>query len=264
VQGRFVEFINYTMTGAAINQHSPLATGQQSFVPVYSTDTLSPPEHANDSECLAECANTKRLYLCKKNIPYLAASEWICHHIARACGVDVPDFAAIKIEGHTDYLFGTEWMTGAIGYALALPIVKNADIFSAALALDYAVSNPDRHLENYLYLEKDGEVQVKVIDFSRAFLVAGWPLPDLPMDDMAATMEAIDQWKSHHPFVASQANQIIGRWLNLPASFIDPVLDGLAPGWLDVPMRNKISDWWGSPIRMQRAYDAAYQLNYVK
>lgn len=235
-----------------------------SFVPVYSTDTLAPPEHANDSECLAVCANTKRLYLCKKNAPYVAASEWICHHIARACGVAVPNFAAVKIEGRSDYLFGTEWVTGAVGYAVALPIVKNSDIFSQALALDYTVSNPDRHLENYLYIEKDGKVEVTLIDFSRAFLVAGWPLPDLPMDEMDATMEAIEQWKSHHPFVASQASAILGRWLTLPATFIKPVLDGLAPGWLDVPMSNKISAWWTSADRLQRAYDAAYQLNYVK
>jgi hypothetical protein len=232
-------------------------------VPVFSTDTFSPPEDANDSECLAECANTGHRYLCKKNTPYLAASEWICHHIARACGLPVPNFAAIRIEGRSDYLFGTEWMDGAIGYAVALPIVKNGGIFSEALALDYSISNPDRHLENYLYLEKDGEVEVTIIDFSRAFLVAGWPLPELPMDGANATVDSIDQWTVHHSYVAASANKIISRFMSLPNSFIDPVLDGLAPGWLDVPMRNKIAAWWSGPDRMQRAQDAGYNLQYV-
>jgi hypothetical protein len=252
------------LTGSAINNHSSGNQNQLSFVPVYSTDTLAPPEHANDSECLAECANSKRLYLCKKNLPYLAASEWICHHVALACGMTVPNFAAVKVEGRSDFLFGTEWLLGAVGYAVGLPIVKNSHIFSQALALDYTISNADRHLENYLYLEKDGEVEVTLIDFSRAFLVAGWPLPDLPMDQMDATVDTIALWKAHHPFSASKANEIVTAWINLPPTFITPLLDGMPPGWLDEPMRSKIAAWWTSPMRMQRAYDAAYQLNYVK
>jgi hypothetical protein len=250
--------------GSAINQQSKISAGQASFVPVFSTDTFAPPEDANDSECLAECANTGRRYLCKKNVPYLAASEWICHHVARACGLSVPNFAAIRIEGRSDYLFGTEWLEGAIGYAIALPIVKNSDVFSQALAIDYSVNNPDRHLENYLYLEKNGEVEVKIIDFSRAFLVSGWPLPELPMDEANATIDSIGQWRAYHLFVAARANEIIAQFISLPGSFIDPVLDGLAPGWLDDSMKNKIAAWWTNSERIQRANDAAYYLKYVK
>lgn len=232
---------------------------------VYSTDTFPPPDHANDSECLALCSATQKLYLCKKNShPYLAASEWICCHIALACKLSVPNFAAIKVEGRRDYLFGSEWIEGGLSYAVALPSVVNADIFSRGLALDYGVGNPDRHLENYLYVEKDGAVRAQLIDFSRAFLVAGWPLPDLPMDEMDATMEAIALWKAHHPFLLADANNVVSTWLSLPANFLDDVIESAAPGWLDDAMKVKLQVWWGSQDRIQRAHDAAYQLKYVK
>jgi hypothetical protein len=255
----------YLPAGFPIKQQIKVSSGQLSFVPVYCTDTLSPPEHANDSECRAICANTGQVYLCKKNShPYLAASEWICSHLARACGLAVPNFAIVKVEGRDDFLFGSQWVEGALGWAVALPSVKNSNIFSQALALDYGVSNPDRHLENYLYFEKGGEVHVELIDFSRAFLVAGWPLPDLPMDEMNATIEFIARWQEFHQFVSEQANQVISRWLGLSNDYLKPVLDAMAPGWLDVPMSNRLLEWWASPARNQRANEAAYHLNYIK
>jgi hypothetical protein len=233
-------------------------------IPVYCTDTFPPPEHANDSECLARCTPTQKLYLCKKNShPYLAASEWICGHLARGCGLSVPNFAAVKVEGRNDYLFGSEWVEGAMSYAVALPSVTNVDIFSQGVAIDYGVGNPDRHLENYLYVEKDGAVRAELIDFSRGFLVAGWPLPDLPMDEMDATIEAIGLWKAHHPFMIEEANAIISRWINLPHDFLDDVLESAAPGWLDDTMKFKLLVWWKSQLRIQRAHDAAYHLKYI-
>lgn len=232
---------------------------------VYCTDTFPPPDHANDSECLALCATTQKLYLCKKNShPYLAASEWICGHLALACNLSVPNFSAVKVEGRPDFLFGSEWVDGAMSYAVALPSVVNVDIFSQGLALDYGVGNPDRHLENYLYVEKDGAVRAQLIDFSRAFLVAGWPLPELPMDEMDATIETIGLWKAHHPFMIDDANAVISAWINLPDDFLDDVLDSAAPGWLDDAMKFRLQIWWRSQDRMQRAHDAAYQLKYVK
>lgn len=250
--------------GLAIKLPENTQPGQLS-IPVYCTDTFPPPEHANDSECLALCAATQKLYLCKKNShPYLAASEWICGHLARGCGLSVPNFAAVRIEGRKDYLFGSEWVDGALSYAVALPSVKNIDIFSQGLALDYAVGNPDRHLENYLYVEKEGEVYAELIDFSRALLVAGWPLRDLPFDEMDATMEAIGVWKAHHPFLIDKANAVISSLINLPAEFLQPVLDSAAEGWLDEAMKFKLQIWWISQDRIQRAHDAAYQLQYVK
>lgn len=242
-----------------------LNAGQATFVPAYSTDTRPPPEHANDSECLAVCASTGKLYLCKKNShPYLAASEWICAHFARACGLPMPNFAPVKIEGRNDYLFGSEWIYGGLSWAVALPSVQNGEIFSTALALDYGISNADRHLENYLYLENDDGVHAEIIDFSRALLVAGWPLPALPMDDMDATVDAIAAWKVHHPFVIESANKVISCWMSLPLDYLEPVLDSMAPGWLDAPVKQRLLDWWTGPGRISRAHEAAYQLKYIK
>jgi hypothetical protein len=243
-----------------------MSNGQMSFVPVHCTETLPPPEYAADSECKAVCDNTGQMYLCKKNTghPYLAASEWICSHLARSCGLPMRNFAIVQIEGKKGYFFGSEWVDGALGYATALPSVKNREVFSQALAFDYGAHNPDRHLENYLYFDKSGDVLAELIDFSRAFLVSGWPLPDLPMDEMAATVEAIKEWRVYHPFDTEQANAIIGRWVNLPNDHLQPILASMAPGWLDAKMEEQLIEWWKSPSRNNRAYDAHRCLQSLK
>lgn len=176
----------------------------------------------------------------------------------------MPNFAPVNIEGRNDYLFGSEWIYGGLSWAVALPSVQNGEIFSTALALDYGISNADRHLENYLYLENDDGVHAEIIDFSRALLVAGWPLPPLPMDDMDATVDAIAYWKIHHPFVIEAANKVISNWMSLPLDYLQPVLDSIAPGWLDAPVRQRLLDWWTGPGRISRAHEAAYQLKCIK
>jgi hypothetical protein len=174
------------------------------------------------------------------------------------------DFAAVQIRGRNEYLFGSEWVDGAIGYAVALPSIQNGEIFSQTLAFDYGAHNPDRHLENYLYLSRGDQIVVELIDFSRAFLVSGWPLPDLPMDAMEATVDAIADWRAHHPFIIEQANDVVARWVSLPDDYLQPILASMAPGWLDPKMEEKLLEWWRSPSRRNRAYDAHRCLQNLK
>jgi hypothetical protein len=174
------------------------------------------------------------------------------------------NFAAIQIAGKPGYFFGSEWVEGALGYATALPEVKNTEVFSQTLAFDYGAHNPDRHLENYLYLNKAGEVQIELIDFSRAFLVSGWPLPDLPMDDMEATVDSIKEWRAFHPFDLNQAFKVIAHWITLPSDFLQPILASMAPGWLDTKMEERLLEWWKSPDRFNRAHNASQCLERLK
>lgn len=247
-------------------QIGEMSNGQLSCLFVYCTDTIAPPPHANDSDCIAVCANTGKKYLCKRadRHPYLAASEWICHSLASACGLPIPEFAAVQIVGRESFFFGTLWVEGAISSAEAISVVANPEIFSQALAFDYEVHNPDRHLENYLYYLKDGQIFAQLIDFSRAFLVAGWPLPALPMDPMDATVETLPKWKYWHAYDSSAADRVISKWIELPSDFMERVTHQIPEDWLPERLRSELNSWWKSAERIKRANDAAYQLRFLK
>lgn len=238
-----------------------MSSNQLSLAPILCRRTKAPPGTA-DADCIAYCANTGFPYLCKSMVddPRLPAREWICSHLAIACGLPVADCAVISIEGRSDLLFGSKWQGGTEGYATALPQVANPGVFSGTLAFDFTSNNADRHLNNYLYLRINGEVLLSLIDFSRALDFDGWPMPPLPIPDSSNTVKSISQWTKHHRFVRHDAERVINVWNSLPDTKMADILSGMPDEWMSPADGTILISWWSSAARKLRGDDAKRSL----
>lgn len=235
--------------------------GQSSLSAILCRRTRPPPDSA-DADCIAYCVNTGFPYLCKSTNedPRLPAREWICTHLALACGLPVPGCAVITIEGRHDLLFGSKWQGGTEGYASALPLVANPQVFSGTLAFDFTSNNGDRHLNNYLYLRVNGEILLELIDFSRALNFDGWPMPELPILSTANTVESSRIWQQHHDYNKTDAERIIQIWNALPNSKMSDILTSMPDEWMGASDRDELIEWWASDARRARGDDARKNL----
>lgn len=236
------------------NSQSTLAT-------VFCVRTKQPPNCA-DAECIAYCGNTGFPYLCKSadSDPGLPAREWICTHLAGACGLPVPNCAQVKIDGRSDILFGSEWAGGTKAYYQVFSEIQNPHIFSGTLAFDFASQNGDRHLNNYLYLEVHGQILIRLIDFSRSLNFDGWPMPQLPIGASENTNIDFQKWSAIHPFIKSEAEKIIDRWNSLPNDWMSNIIMTMPDEWMSVADRAIYTDWWASDARIQRGHEARKNL----
>lgn len=225
-----------------------------SLTPIYCTKTKPPPSSA-DADCIAFCASTGFPYLCKSTAaqPLLPAREWICTHLARECGLPVANCELITIEGRADVLFGSSWEPGTIDWWLAFNNgIANSNVLSKTLCFDFATQNGDRHQNNYLYLVVNGEILIKLIDFSRALNFDGWPMPSLPLDTNSNTIKWFCEWSKHYNFEKSDAEKVIDIWNALPADTMDKILEKMPMEWLNVKQREELIKWWASQDRIVR------------
>ena len=235
---------------------------QADFFSVVCNRTKPPPATVDADFIGIDDASTER-YLCKgqRRQPHLPASEWICSHLARACGLPVPPFAAIELANDPGvYYFGSQWQGGSIDPAVAFPLVSNPDIFARTHAADLFLHNLDRHLGNWLYLDLDGDVVARVIDFSQAWLINGWPLPDLPLPAASKTMVCLPVWMGQHRANYVRPEAILDKVASLPVTWMLETLAGMPDAWLDAAERLKLRHWWISEARTTRVESAKANL----
>lgn len=230
---------------------------QAALTTVFCTKTKPPPNCA-DADCIAYCDSTGYPYLCKSGneSPELPAREWICSHLAKYCGLPVANCTTVSIDGRSDILFGSEWQSGTKEYYKIFDDIDNSHVFSGTLAFDFASNNIDRHMENYLYLEVQGKILIKLIDFSRAFDFCGWPMPSLPFEVTAHTSKDYYTWSKKYPLIKSEAEKIIKKWNSLPNDIMGFILDQMPTEWMSNEDRQKYVEWWSSDARIQRGNDA--------
>lgn len=234
---------------------------QITLATVFCSRTKPPPNSA-DADCIAYCANSGFPFLCKStdDDPKLPSREWICTHLASDCGLPVANCAAVEIDGRPDILFGSQWEGGTKDYYQALPLVQNSNVFSGTLAFDFTSNNGDRHLNNYLYLEVQGQILIKLIDFSRALNFNGWPMPQLPIPPGENTNLDFYKWSLAHPFIKAEAEKIINKWNALPNDRMSQILGPMPLAWMSDADRQILIDWWSSDARIQRGNEAKRSL----
>jgi hypothetical protein len=215
-----------------------------------------PPPPTADATCIAIDESTQDRYLCKdrSKVDWLPMVEWITQHLARRCGLLVPDCFVIEVAANPgSYLFGSKWEGGAEQYSPGLVAkVTNPDHFSAIHAFDLLVQNVDRHLNNYLYLQLAGDTVVKAVDHSRCLWFSGWPMPAPPPEATSNTMQGKAHWVVEAPWNANAARHVVSLWGQITQSDVQAILD-LAPNtWVLPSRRDQLLTWWGSPDWVQR------------
>ncbi|TLS77049.1 hypothetical protein FE236_04460 [Mariprofundus erugo] len=122
----------------------------------------------------------------REHHPYMAASEWMCTWFAAMCGVPSPVVAKVN---HNDNVWAGIRIEGGTSadYAATDNIMadfKNPNALSvvcSAVAVDAFIFNNDRHFNNLLRRASIGGDSLIAIDYSRAFIASGAPIPDVAL-----------------------------------------------------------------------------------
>ncbi|MFS2035341.1 HipA family kinase [Polaromonas sp. CT11-55] len=227
-------------------------TTQSSFFPVQCNRTRPKPPAAVDCDFVAVCDASTERYLCKgqSRIAHLPATEWICSTLARDIGLPVPPFAVVELTTNPGvFLFGSQWLGGAVDYMVGLPHVSNPELFSRVFGMDWVSHNDDRHFGNYLYLVINGEVILRPMDFSRAWLHHGWPLPGLPLPKCFTT-DNKPIWEAMHGYTPPLAT--IDKVTSLADDWMLNTLEAMPAVWVTPQQRSDLIAWWTSPARQSR------------
>ena len=191
---------------------------------------------------------------------YLPVSEWLCSRLAMACGLPVPQVAAVELATRPgEFYFGSQWQGGALEFLQVKGRISNASVFAKTHALDLFVHNTDRHRGNYLYLDLAGEIVARVIDFSHSLLVMGWPLPSLPMTTCNTTME-LPHLLAEDADSYMRPNDILEVINDLSQDWMETSLDLMPAAWLDQAGRETLNQWWRGIARQQRLDSAKLAL----
>lgn len=180
------------------------------------------------------------------------ATEWICSHLSTACGLPVPPFGVIELQAKPGVpYFGSQWQGGALEFLHVMGRISNPQVFERTHAVDLFVHNTDRHCGNYLYLELAGDIVARVIDFSHALMVMGWPLPDLPMETCNTTLE-LPNLLAQNIAGYQRPDDIISNIAALPAAWMQNTLAAMPDPWLNATQRNVLAQWWSGSDRVNR------------
>lgn len=219
--------------------------------------TRPPPATAAADFIGIDDATTHRwLCKCQGRHRLVPASEWICSHLAQACGLPVPPFAVVEVLAHPGVpYFGSQWQGGTLEFLQVAGRISNPQVFERTHAVDLFVHNTDRHHGNFLYLDLAGDIVARVIDFSHALLVMGWPLPALPMA-VCNTTRALPGLLGQNPHPYQRPTAILERLATLPDEWMREVLEPMPPQWLDPAGRVALRQWWMGSSRQRRLFAA--------
>jgi hypothetical protein len=193
---------------------------------------------------------------------HIPASELLCTRLAAACGLPAPVGEIARLPDGT-LAFASRWEGGTLReadarFVIGRPRAVPADILSAIFAFDLFVSNPDRHAGNYL-LRTDSHApafpRVLAFDFSRAFLAAGWPLPDLPPTCNTRIVGAAV--RALHGFDGASALATLEKLYRLPGDAMGRLCQDVPPDWIAPKLRRALDRWWrrGRVSRLEYAAD---------
>lgn len=227
---------------------------QLSFLPVAICQRTKPPPATAAADFIGIDEATTHRWLCKGQSRHamVPATEWICSYLAQACALPVPPFGVVELQAQPGVAyFGSQWQGGALEFLQVKGRISNPWIFESTHAVDLFVHNIDRHSGNYLYLDLAGDIVARVIDFSHALMVMGWPLPSLPLPKCNTTA-ALPILLAENPTPYKRPDTIIDRIAALPNTWMRATLDPMPATWLDPAHRDSICAWWEGSSRTDR------------
>lgn len=188
---------------------------------------------------------------------HLPISEFLCYRVFEACGQQLPVFAVLEDAVQGD-VFGSRWQGGVKSISGLLPtqsfqaLVDNAASMSACLALDLLLANSDRHFGNFLFVENRlGRHGFLVMDFSRAFLINGWPPADI-WNGTCNTVLAIQALRSMNLWSPQSAVLALSTAQSLPHARWRAWVEEAPASWLAEPLRTEVEAWWHSDSFLRR------------
>jgi hypothetical protein len=227
---------------------------QLSCLPTVVCQRIKPPPATAAADFIGIDDATTHRWLCKGQGRHamLPATEWICSRLASACGLPVPPIAVVELQAMPGVsFFGSQWQGGALEFLQVMGRITNPQVFERTHAVDLFVNNTDRHRGNYLYLELAGDIVARVIDFSHALMVMGWPLPALPMPACHTTNE-LPALLAENPNAYQRPIDILEHIATLSADWMAHTIDDMPDTWLTPTHKAALVQWWQSDARQHR------------
>ena len=225
------------------------------LLPLRIDTTMPPPGSSADLKNLVRTIDG-HIYALKttEDHPDLPASEFLCYRLAAACNLAVPFSSLIELpESPGVYGFGSRFEGGVqdprqLSGSEQLQMFKdNKAAVSAILALDHFVGNDDRHRGNFIWRKNyKGEWVPLAIDYSRAFLVRGFPRDTFPLSPKSNTRTTLEMMKRTDMWDGPYAVFALGLLQSVTSENIAHWLDEMPLTWLDLPQRRELMSWWGS------------------
>ncbi len=226
------------------------------------------PIRARRCDPLNVSADCKQVCICDDGSEYaikeaatlatMPHNEWLCAKLAERVGIAAPAFRVVDVQG--TQCFGSRWHAGEESdwwiraYAGSLPFTDLATGISRVLALDLFIHNGDRHLKNYFVHKQHIGYSVLAMDFGRAWLFNGMPLPALPMPETENTIGDFRKLKKlFGDFVVySEVEDVCDRLESVTSEEVEGFMSSHPEEWLKDSDRIAISDWWKSTKRTER------------
>lgn len=190
----------------------------------------------------------------------LAVSEITGYRVFEACGFAVPYYGVLDLpDGRVG--FGSR-IEGGLDSPLAgdpvqllAELAACAGLLSGMLALDMWLGNEDRHWNNFLWRRNDAmQLTPMIIDFSRAWLVRGWPPQDLRgqachTTTMIAALRGMGLWRR------AAASATLSRVGAIAHTDFAGWLADAPSEWMEPAARAQVQAWWASAQFHQRITD---------
>lgn len=192
------------------------------------------------------------------DIPSMPHNEWFCAKLADIVGLATPAGKVVEVDGGTS--FGSRWQSGeeSSWWVSAKSGKLNFDDLAPALsrifAFDLFVHNGDRHLNNYFVHQQKMGPAVLAMDFGRAWLFNGFPLPALPMNKSEKT---IGDFKKLIVLFGNflkidEVKEIATSLRAVKTSQVLEIIVQHPKEWLSEAEKSAIEDWWSSDGRTAR------------
>lgn len=189
----------------------------------------------------------------------LPVSEWICYHLAEACGIAVPTAKILRMPSG-ELVFGSRWAGGVYTQTgnTNTPDQLLERLFApsrlwALYAFDIFVQNFDRRIANLIFQSVDTKTNVLAIDFSRALLFHPMPFNHpsaLPID--CATRKLARFVSRVHSVSHEECDRVLSKLDQINVNHLSTWLKHAPTEWQSHSKLNELLTWWGSQQKRER------------
>lgn len=191
--------------------------------------------------------------------PLLPATEFLCYKIAAACEVPTPVGAIVLTPPNQLPAFGSRWEGGLTELSVRGPVAvmelyrECSGVMSATLALDLFLGNEDRHMGNFLFRRTHGDRFAAVaIDYSRAFLIKGFPQDRFPQSPNTATRTTINSHQKSGIWNGPLAVHALSQILRVTTEHLGHWMKEMPSEWLPASDAANLLQWWGTDAFRER------------
>ncbi|PPC77950.1 hypothetical protein C4K68_07850 [Pokkaliibacter plantistimulans] len=195
----------------------------------------------------------------------IPTSEWFCTKLADKCNLPTAPCKILRDPETGEYFFGSRLehaiKKGQLDVINFLNLLKGSNLhfrrqLVAIYAFDLFIHNIDRHVNNYLYVNGTVGTSLIAFDFSLSCFVMGWPLDiDEQSPPTNKTRLVWDQIiKKNITFTDDcylTARNVLQCLENIPADFIESILEEIPVTWKDPALHECLVNWWKSDERIE-------------